>query len=38
MLVVEARRRRGHAGLQLGLVNHGVLHHALCPIVNVPQG
>jgi nucleotide-binding universal stress UspA family protein len=37
LLVVGARRRRGHVGLQLGLVNHAVLHHAPCPIVVVPQ-
>jgi nucleotide-binding universal stress UspA family protein len=37
LLVVGARRRHGHVGLQLGLVNHGVLHHAPCPIAVVPQ-
>ncbi|MFE4867514.1 universal stress protein [Streptomyces sp. NPDC056682] len=37
LLVVGARRRDGHVGLQLGLVNHAVLHHAPCPIVVVPQ-
>lgn len=37
LLVVGARRRRGHVGLQLGLVNHAVLHHAPCPIAVVPQ-
>ncbi|WKX69009.1 universal stress protein [Streptomyces sp. XD-27] len=37
LLVVGARRRVGHFGLQLGLVNHGVLHHAPCPIAVVPQ-
>ncbi|MCX4510639.1 universal stress protein [Streptomyces sp. NBC_01619] len=37
LLVVGARRRRGHLGLQLGLVNHAVLHHAPCPIAVVPQ-
>jgi nucleotide-binding universal stress UspA family protein len=37
LLVVGARRRHGHVGLQLGLVNHAVLHHAPCPIVVVPQ-
>ncbi|MFM9632646.1 MULTISPECIES: universal stress protein [Streptomyces] len=37
LLVVGARRRHGHAGLQLGLVNHAVLHHAPCPIAVVPQ-
>ncbi|MFC4463608.1 universal stress protein [Streptomyces xiangluensis] len=37
LLVVGARRRHGHVGLQLGLVNHAVLHHAPCPITVVPQ-
>lgn len=37
LLVVGARRRHGHVGLQLGLVNHAVLHHAPCPIAVVPQ-
>lgn len=36
VLVVGARRRHGHVGLQLGLVNHAVLHHAPCPVVVVP--
>ncbi|MGW0607699.1 universal stress protein [Streptomyces sp. NPDC002640] len=37
LLVVGARRRHGHTGLQLGLVNHAALHHAPCPIALVPQ-
>ncbi|MET9394834.1 universal stress protein [Streptomyces sp. NPDC006624] len=37
LLVVGARRRQGHIGLQLGLVNHAVLHHAPCPIAVVPR-
>ncbi|MGW7406554.1 universal stress protein [Streptomyces sp. NPDC054833] len=37
LLVVGARRRHGHLGLQLGLTSHAVLHHAPCPIVVVPQ-
>lgn len=37
LLVVGARRRRGHLGLQLGLISHAVLHHAPCPIAVVPQ-
>lgn len=37
LLVVGARRRHGHVGLQLGLVNHAVLHHAPCPAAVVPQ-
>ncbi|MEU7243631.1 universal stress protein [Streptomyces sparsogenes] len=37
LLVVGARRRQGHFGMQLGLVNHAVLHHAQCPVAVVPQ-
>jgi nucleotide-binding universal stress UspA family protein len=37
LLVVGARRRQGHLGLQLGLINHAVLHHAPCPVAIVPQ-
>ncbi|MFB8754596.1 universal stress protein [Streptomyces nigra] len=37
LLVVGARRRQGHTGLQLGLVNHARLHHAPCPVAVVPQ-
>ncbi|MEU6774995.1 universal stress protein [Streptomyces sp. NPDC046759] len=37
LLVVGACRRLGHPGLQLGLVNHAVLHHAPCPVAVVPQ-
>ncbi|MCX5205620.1 universal stress protein [Streptomyces sp. NBC_00237] len=37
LLVVGARRRKGHLGMQLGLVNHGVLHHASCPVAVVPH-
>lgn len=37
LLVVGARRRQGHLGLQLGLVNHAALHHAPCPIAVVPR-
>ncbi|WP_225101636.1 universal stress protein [Streptomyces sp. CoH27] len=37
LLVVGAHRRHGHRGLQLGLINHAVLHHAPCPIAVVPQ-
>lgn len=37
LLVVGARSRgRGLPGLQLGLVNHAVLHHALCPVAVIP--
>ncbi|MHC5262697.1 universal stress protein [Streptomyces sp. UC4497] len=37
LLVVGARRRHGHFGLQLGRVGHAVLHHADCPVAVVPQ-
>ncbi|MFJ5032478.1 universal stress protein [Streptomyces sp. NPDC088560] len=37
LLVVGARRRHAHLGLQLGRVAHGVLHHAACPVVVVPE-
>ena len=37
LLVVGARRRPGHYGLQLGRVAHGVLHHSACPVVIVPE-
>ncbi|MCX4572733.1 universal stress protein [Streptomyces sp. NBC_01571] len=37
LLVVGARKRDGHAGLQLGRVAHAVLHHSACPVAVVPQ-
>ncbi|GAA3480691.1 universal stress protein [Streptomyces yanii] len=37
LLVVGARRREGHFGLQLGGVAHAVLHHSACPVAVVPQ-
>ncbi|MFF2502973.1 universal stress protein [Streptomyces sp. NPDC058067] len=37
LLVVGARRRQGHLGLQIGLVTHYVLHHSRCPVAVVPQ-
>lgn len=37
LLVVGARRRKGHLGMQLGPVNHAVLHHAACPVAVVPH-
>ncbi|MGW2772062.1 universal stress protein [Streptomyces olivaceoviridis] len=37
LLVVGARRREGHDGLQLGRVAHAVLLHAVCPVAVVPQ-
>ncbi|WP_329069934.1 universal stress protein [Streptomyces sp. NBC_01429] len=36
LLVVGARRRHGAVGLQLGRVNHAMLHHAPCPVAVVP--
>jgi nucleotide-binding universal stress UspA family protein len=37
LLIVGARRRPGHYGLQLGRVAHGVLHHSTCPVAVVPE-
>ncbi|MHC3469860.1 universal stress protein [Streptomyces sp. 7R007] len=37
LLVVGAKRRPGHTGLQLGRVAHAVLHHAACPVAVVPH-
>ncbi|WP_406728545.1 universal stress protein [Streptomyces sp. GD-15H] len=37
LLVVGAGRRHARPGLQLGLINHALLHHAPCPVVVVPQ-
>ncbi|MCX4672378.1 universal stress protein [Streptomyces sp. NBC_01381] len=37
LLVLGARRRHDHAGLQLGRVAHALLHHADCPVAVVPQ-
>ncbi len=37
LLVVGARRREGHFGLQLGRVAHAALHHCACPVAVVPQ-
>jgi nucleotide-binding universal stress UspA family protein len=37
LLVVGARRRQAVAGLQLGLINHALLHHAQCPVAVVPH-
>lgn len=38
LLIVGARRRHGTVGMQLGPVNHAVLHRAACPVVVVPEG
>ncbi|MEU5591824.1 universal stress protein [Streptomyces sp. NPDC020298] len=37
LLVVGARRRPGHFGLQLGRVAHSVIHHAACAVAVVPE-
>lgn len=37
LLVVGARRRQRHFGLQLGRVTHGVLHHSACPVAILPE-
>lgn len=37
LLVVGARHRNGHFGLQLGRVAHAALHHSACPVAVVPQ-
>ncbi len=37
LLVVGAERHRHTRGLQLGPVNHAVLHHAHCPVAVIPR-
>ncbi|MGW1953162.1 universal stress protein [Streptomyces sp. NPDC001920] len=37
LVVIGARRRSGHFGLQLGRVGHTLLHHADCPVAVVPH-
>ncbi|MFE2070028.1 universal stress protein [Streptomyces sp. NPDC059467] len=37
LVVLGARRRHGHLGLQLGRVVHALLHQADCPVAVVPQ-
>ncbi|WP_330456428.1 universal stress protein [Streptomyces sp. NBC_00820] len=37
LVIVGARRRTGHFGLQLGRVSHRLLHHARCPVAIVPH-
>ncbi|WP_189133236.1 universal stress protein [Wenjunlia tyrosinilytica] len=37
LLIVGARRRKGSLGLQLGPVNHALLHYAPCPVAVVSE-
>ncbi|MFF8633585.1 universal stress protein [Streptomyces pilosus] len=37
LLVVGAKRREGHLGLQLGRTAHTLLHHSACPVAIVPH-
>ena len=37
LLVVGAHHRVRRIGMALGVVNHAVLHHALCPVALVPD-
>nr|WP_202539663.1 universal stress protein [Streptomyces sp. SID8379] len=37
LLVVGARRRHGHRGMQLSRVSHALLHQARCPVAVVPD-
>jgi nucleotide-binding universal stress UspA family protein len=37
LVIIGARRRAGHSGLQLGRTGHTLLHHARCPVAVVPQ-
>nr|WP_225812194.1 universal stress protein [Streptomyces spinosus] len=37
LVIVGARRRTRHLGLQLGCVSHTLLHQAQCPVAVVPE-
>ncbi|MFF7451550.1 MULTISPECIES: universal stress protein [unclassified Streptomyces] len=37
LVIIGAKRRHGHYGLQLGPVGHTLLHHAECPVAVVPE-
>ncbi|MEV5875406.1 universal stress protein [Streptomyces sp. NPDC052101] len=37
LVIIGARRRTGHFGLQLGRASHTLLHHAQSPVAVVPQ-
>ncbi|WP_225810807.1 universal stress protein [Streptomyces spinosus] len=37
LVIVGARRGKGHFGLQVGRVGHALLHHAQCPVAVVPE-
>lgn len=37
LLVVGVRRRKSHIGMQIGPVNHAVLHQAACPVAVIPH-
>ncbi|MEV7809247.1 universal stress protein [Streptomyces flaveolus] len=37
LVIIGARRGRGHSGLQLGRVGLALLHHAQCPVAVVPE-
>lgn len=38
LIVVGSRRRSGLGAAVLGSVSQGVVHHATCPVVVVPEG
>ncbi|KUN27765.1 universal stress protein [Streptomyces corchorusii] len=37
LVIIGARRGKGHFGLQLSRVGHALLHHAQCPVAVVPE-